>query len=327
MLVPKGPLVRAFVVGGVEVRACARYKGLMDTINWVGRPVAVPGLGELWSEACGPADGPPVLLVMGAMNPGLFWPPAFVGALVRAGCRVLRYDHRDTGRSFVMPSTALPYALGDLVGDALRVLDAWALPRVAVVGWSMGGYIAQCLAHEHPDRVSHLVLLATSPDHRPYMAATLGRAAPAVGLPGPTPAFLQALQRMAAECNGAPDDVAVRGWSAFHAGSHPFPADMVRAQVRAALASGHQPLAAMRHGLAVDLAPPRTDWLPSLTVPTLVLHGAEDPCLPLPHGQALARLIPGARLTVLDMGHLLPEALAAPAGAQVAAFMGAPQVG
>ncbi|MDP2405394.1 MAG: hypothetical protein U1D36_09765 [Hydrogenophaga sp.] len=97
--------------------------------------------------------------------------------------------------------------------------------------------------------------------------------------------------------------------------------------MRAALASGHQPLAAMRHGLAVDLAPPRTDWLSSLKVPTLVLHGAEDPCLPLPHGQALARRIPGARLSVPDMGHLLPEALAAPVGAQVAAFMGSPQVG
>ena len=67
------------------------------------------------------------------------------------------------------------------------------------------------------------------PDHRPYMTATLGRAAPGVGLPGPTPAFLQALLRMAVERNGPPGDVAVRGWSAFHAGSHPLPADMVRA--------------------------------------------------------------------------------------------------
>jgi hypothetical protein len=64
---------------------------------------------------------------------------------------------------------------------------------------------------------------------RPYMTATLGRAAPGVGLPGPTPAFLRALLRMAAERNGPPGDVAVRGWSAFHAGSHPLPADMVRA--------------------------------------------------------------------------------------------------
>ena len=300
----------------------------MDTINWVGRRVPVPGLGELWSEAAGPADGPPVLLVMGAMNPAHFWPPGFVAALVQAGCRVLRYDHRDTGRSFVMPPAAPSYALDELVADALRVLDAWGLTRVAVVGWSMGGYIAQHLAHEHPARVSRLVLLASTPDHRPYMAATLGRPVPTDGLPGPVPGFLPALLSTATGARGRhPEDVAVQGWKVFHGGSHPFPAAMVREQARAALADGHQPLAAMHHALAVDRASPRTAWLPALRVPTLVLHGAEDPCLPLPHGQALARLIPGARLSVLDMGHLLPDALAAPVGDQVAAFIVAEKVG
>lgn len=294
----------------------------MDNINWVGRRVPVPGLGDLYSEACGPLDGPPVLLVMGAMNPGHLWPPGFVQALVQAGCRVLRYDHRDTGRSFVLPMDAPPYALDDLVDDAQRVLGTWGLPRVAVVGWSMGGYIAQCLAHEHPERVCHLVLLASSPDHRPYMAATLGRKVPADGLPGPAPGFLSGLLEAASRARGSPpEEVAVQGWAVFHGGSHPFPADLLREQTRAALASGHQPLAAMQHALAVDRAPPRTGWLPSLQVPTLVLHGADDPCLPLAHGRALADLIPGARLTVLDMGHLLPEALAAPVGAQVADFI------
>jgi pimeloyl-ACP methyl ester carboxylesterase len=294
----------------------------METINWVERRVAVPGLGELWSEAAGPADGPPVLLVMGAMNPGHFWPPAFVAALVQAGCRVLRYDHRDTGRSFVLPPDATPYALDDLVADALRVLDAWGLSRVAVVGWSMGGYIAQHLAHEHPARVQRLVLLGSSPDHRPYMAATLGRPAPVDGLPGPAPGFLSALMSASVRARGRPpEDALVQGWAVFHGGSHPFPAELLRAQARAALAAGHQPLAAMQHALAVNRASPRTGWLPQLRVPTLVLHGAEDPCLPLAHGQALASLIPGARLVVLDMGHLLPEALAAPVGRQVADFI------
>ncbi|MFC3682334.1 alpha/beta hydrolase [Hydrogenophaga luteola] len=296
--------------------------GTTNTIHWDARSVPVPGLGDLFSEACGPADGPPVLLVMGAMNPAHFWAPGFVAALVQAGCRVLRYDHRDTGRSFVHPLHAPPYALDALVADALRVLDAWGLARAAVVGWSMGGYIAQHLAHEHPQRVSRLVLLGSSPDHRPYMAATLGRLVPTDGLPGPAPGFLQALLDTSVRARGLPaDEVAVQGWSVFHGGSHPFPAATVREQARAAMAAGHQPLAAMQHALAVDRAAPRTGWLPQLRVPTLVLHGAQDPCLPLAHGQALARLIPGARLTVLDMGHLLPDALAAPAGAQVADFI------
>lgn len=296
--------------------------GTTNTMQWEPRRVAVPGLGDLYSEACGPAAGPPVLLVMGAMNPAHFWPPGFVAALVQAGCRVVRYDHRDTGRSFVHPLHAPPYALEALVADALRVLDAWGLARASVVGWSMGGYIVQHLAHVHPQRVDRLVLLGSSPDHRPYMAATLGRAVPTDGLPGPAPGFLQALLETSVRARGlSPEEVAVQGWSVFHGGSHPFPADSVRQQARAAAAAGHQPLAAMQHALAVDRAAPRTGWLPQLRVPTLVLHGAEDPCLPLAHGQALARLIPGARLVVLDMGHLLPDALAAPVGAQVADFI------
>lgn len=299
----------------------------MDTIDWAPRRVPVPGLGDLWSGACGPADGPPVLLVMGAMNPAHFWPPAFVSALLRAGCRVVCYDHRDTGRSSVLPADAPSYALSDLVADALHVLDAWGLSRVAVVGWSMGGYIAQHMAHDHPARVSRLVLLGSSPDHRPYMAATLGRPVPTDGLPGPVPAFLPALMAVSAGSYiREPEDVAVEGWAVFHGGSFPFPAARVRRQARAALADGHQPLAAMHHALAVDRAQPRMGWLPQLNVPTLVLHGAQDPCLPLAHGEALAHGIPGARLVVLDMGHLLPDELAAPVGEQVARFICVPGV-
>ena len=299
----------------------------MNTIHWTPRRVSVPGLGDLFSEASGPADGPPVLLVMGAMNPAHFWAPGFVAALVQAGCRVVRYDHRDTGRSFVHPMHAPAYALDALVADAQRVLDAWGLARAAVVGWSMGGYVAQHLAHEHPQRVSRLVLLGSSPDHRPYVAATLGRPVPTDGLPGPAPGFLTALLTASIRARGRlPEEGIVQGWAVFHGGSHPFPPDLLREQARAALAAGHQPMAAMQHALAMDRALPRTGWLPQLRVPTLVLHGAEDPGLPLAHGQALASLIPGARLVVLDMGHLLPEPLAAPVGAQVAEFIRAETV-
>ena len=294
----------------------------MSNLLWTPRRVPVPGLGDLFSEACGPVDGLPVLLVMGAMNPRHMWPDGFVDALVQGGCRVLRYDHRDTGRSFTMPAGLPHYALDQLVADALRVLDTWGVTRTSVVGWSMGGYIAQHLAFEHPERVQRLVLLASSPDHRPYMAATLGRPVPTNGLPGPVPHFLPALLATATGSHGRnPEDVAVEGWSVFHGGSYPFPAATVRAKVRAALADGHQPLAAMRHALAVDKASPRSGFLPALKLPTLVLHGASDPCLPLAHGQALADLIPGARLTVLDMGHLMPDELATPVGTQVASFI------
>lgn len=299
------------------------YKRRMTNTVWDGRWVEVPGLGRLWSEACGPQNGPPVLLIMGAMNPGLVWPPALVQALVDGGCRVLRYDHRDTGRSLQTGMADVPYTLDDLTDDARRVLDAWGVERVSLVGWSMGGYIAQTLARDLPQRVDHLVLLSSSGDHRPYLDGMMGR--PLRGpLPGPSPELLAALWQLSARGAQMSDlDRAVEGWVVFHAGAWPFPADRVRQQMAQALANGHRPeLAALRHALAVDAMPDaRTPWLPGLRVPTLVLHGAHDPALPLAHGQALADVIPGARLQVLDMGHLLPDALAGPVGHDMARFI------
>ncbi|MDO8906287.1 alpha/beta fold hydrolase [Hydrogenophaga sp.] len=293
-----------------------------DSLSWENRTVIVPGEGVLWSEATGPVDGLPVLLIMGAMNPGLVWPPGFVRALVEGGCRVLRYDHRDTGRSFVSDPARPPYTLDAFTSDGLRVLDAWGLGRVAVVGWSMGGYIAQQLARGAPQRVSHLVLLGSTADHRPYMAGVMGRPAPDADLPGPAPGFVERLWALSAQAGkSSPEDSAVLGWEIFHGGSWPFPHDRVRTQMRQALANGHRPEVALRHAQAVGLSPPRTAWLPDLRVPTLVLHGAHDPCLPLPHGEALAHLIPGAKLEVLDMGHILPEALEDVAARSVLQFI------
>ena len=294
----------------------------IDSLTWENRTVSVPGEGLLWSEAAGPLDGLPVLLIMGAMNPGLVWPPGFVQGLVKGGCRVIRYDHRDTGRSFVGDPSRPPYTLDALTSDALHVLDAWGLSRVAVVGWSMGGYIAQQLARDVPQRLSHLVLLGTTADHRPYMAGVMGRPAPDSELPGPAPGFVERLWALSAQAGQhSAEESAVQGWAIFHGGSWPFPRERVRAQMRQALANGHRPAAALRHAQAVGLSPSRIAWLPGLHVPTLVLHGAHDPCLPLPHGEALARRIPGAHLQVLDMGHILPDALEATAAHAVLEFI------
>ncbi len=299
------------------------YKRRMTNGAWEGRWVEVPGQGRLWSEACGPQDGSPVLLIMGAMNPGVVWPPALVQALVDGGCHVLRYDHRDTGRSFQTGMADAPYTLDDLTDDARRVLDAWGWDRMSLVGWSMGGYIAQTLARDLPQRVSHLVLLSSSGDHRPYLDGMMGR--PLRGaLPGPAPELLAGLWQLSAQGTQlSPLDRAVQGWAVFHGGGWPFPADRVRQQMAQALAQGHRPeLAALRHALAVDAMPEaRTPWLHELQAPTWVLHGAHDPALPLAHGRALAEAIPGARLQVLDMGHLLPDALAGPVGHDIAGFI------
>lgn len=285
------------------------------------RIVPTPDGLALRTEAFGPARGVPLLLVMGAMNPGLFWPRAFCERLANAGFLVVRYDHRDTGGSSVV---AHPYSLAELTNDALAVLDAYGIDRANVVGLSMGGYIAQLLAIHHPARVANLVLLSTSPDPRPYMAATTGADASGFALPPPTPAFLAAVAAASATLPTSREAalrMILEGWRATHGGSLPFPEAETMALIREAAALVRDPFAAFHHAAAVATTPPWSALLDRIEARTLVIHGRADPCLPLAHGEYLASHIRGARLVTLDMGHMFPPVLSDEIADLVGAFV------
>jgi len=167
---------------------------------------------RLRSDAQGPAAGAPVLLVMGAMNPAAAWPGSLCGGLADAGFRVLRYDHRDTGRS---SQSQGDYTLDELVADAAAVLDGWEAGPAHVVGLSMGGCIGQRLAMDSPARVRTLTLISTTPDHRPYMAATMGRDASGYALPPAQESFLRCLRSPAAAGRRKdPGGMLFEGWRA-----------------------------------------------------------------------------------------------------------------
>lgn len=312
---------------------CSDYDLIMATLTsekWI---TTHEGL-SLWSETLGVAGDKPVLLIMGAMNPALFWPDEFCLALAGRGLRVIRYDHRDTGRSAKVDFARHPYSLDELTDDALAILDGYGVERASVVGLSMGGYIAQLLAVQHAQRVDKLVLLSTTADHRPYMAATTGdsTALQDAFLSSPSAAFIasvtEAASRIPADREEA-EQIALAVWRSIYAqeenagdSDHAFPADFILDCMRRARSCGHDQAAAFNHAAAVLASPPRLGLLDAIRAPTLVIHGRYDPCLPLDHGEYLASHIRGARLEVLAMGHMFPPDLSGEIAEVATTFLG-----
>ncbi|NLE95473.1 MAG: alpha/beta hydrolase [Dehalococcoidia bacterium] len=266
---------------------------------------------NLWTEAFGHRSDTPLLLIMGAMNQGIAWPRPFCEQLAACGHFVIRYDHRDTGLSSVVDISKHPYTLAEMADDAWRILDAYEAHDAIVVGMSMGGYIAQLLAAERPGRVTRLVLLSTSADHRPYMAATAGCPLGDALLPPPAPRYLSYLTHAASQpvlTSADEMELRVEGWRATHGGSLPFPQPEVREMLEQSAARARDALSPFHHASAVAASPDRIALVRRIVAPTLVIHGEDDPCLPFEHGQFLAEAIPRAQLLALDMGHMLHPA-------------------
>src|SRR5262245_14593448 len=210
---------------------------------------------ELEYEVLGPADGRPLLLIMGLGMQLGHWDDELCGLLVARGHRVIRFDNRDVGRSSWLDDAGLPsvaaamaaaaagdrieapYTLSDMAADAIGLLDALAVPAAHVVGASMGGMIAQTMAIEHPTRVRSLVSI---------MSTTGARA-----LPGPTPdAARTLLTRPPTDRDGA----ITHSVEVFRTiGSPGFPFDEARVRARAGRAydRGFHPAGVGRHLLAV----------------------------------------------------------------------------
>ena|SRR5215217_1258292 len=256
---------------------------------------------KLCAESIGPPGDPPLLLIGNSM---LTWPDGLCERLANGGRLVVRYDLRDTGHSTFVAPEAPAYTLRDLVADAAGLLDALGLARAHVAGYGVGGWIAQLLALDHPTKVASLTLVATRPTAPGKADPDLPEHAPVVmelfRTPQPDWANRQeVVDAMAASgrvlAGGEPYDEAAARELAGRifdraAAAHPG-ADPGRLQP-----SNHLAIAfgAMRSG---------ERWrerLGNIAVPTLVIHGEDDPFFPLGNGEALAREIPSAELLVLS---------------------------
>ncbi|GAA2689198.1 alpha/beta fold hydrolase [Nonomuraea recticatena] len=267
---------------------------------------------RLWTERFGDARDPVVLLVMGTATPGLGWPDELVDTLVTAGRQVIRYDHRDTGRSGRVDFAAHPYSVADLAGDAVAVLDGYGVAAAHVAGASLGGTIGQWLAVHRPERVTALTAIMTSPmgaDAGPAWARAMAGQEPDPGdLPPPSSRFLAHLARSAAAPRTTREEhvaANLETWRVLNGEALPFDEEAARRFVEESYDVAADPAAALNHDAAGRLmTEDRRAPLASIKAPTLVVHGSEDPLLPLPHGEALAAAIPHARLEVVPgMGH------------------------
>ncbi|GLY91984.1 alpha/beta fold hydrolase [Actinoallomurus iriomotensis] len=267
---------------------------------------------RLWTERFGDPEHPAILLIMGTATPAIGWPDALVETLVGGGRQVLRFDHRDTGRSDRVDFARHPYTLADMAGDAVAVLDGYGVGAAHVVGASLGGAIAQWLAVHRPERVRTLTTVMAGPmgaDAGPAWARALAGQAPDPGdLPPPAPRFLEHLAAKAAMPRTTREEhiaADLETWRVLNGGVLPFDEPAARRFVADSFDRASDYAAAANHDLAGRrMTDDRRVPLSSITAPTLVLHGTEDPLRPLPHGEALAAQVPGARLrTVPGMGH------------------------
>jgi 3-oxoadipate enol-lactonase len=238
-----------------------------------------------WHEG---GSGPALLLVNGWTASGLVWPDAWLREL-ETQFRVIRIDNRGTGWSRSAPA---PYTMADLADDAADVLRACEVDEAIVLGISMGGMIAQELAMRHPRRVSRLILVATAPP------------VPAQLVPDPAP-FMAALAAPPAGTDLGLHFSMV--WGAYSApeflAAHPEVFDEIADQIVRRVTPRRRVFDQLRAVRSWQ----GPDRLRRLDVPTTVVHGDQDPLMPVGNGMRLSRLIPGAEYVELEgVGHLPP---------------------
>ncbi len=264
---------------------------------------------EICYESFGDSDAPPLLLVMGLGAQMTLWSPGFVSELLDRGFRVIRFDNRDAGLTTktdgpppdVMATYAAfaagqpieaPYTLSLLAADAVGLLDALDIPAAHIVGASMGGMIVQTIAIEHPDRVLSLTSIMS----------TTGNTE--VGQPNPD--AMMALLSPVPEGRAAAIDASVNTTRLISGDLF----DEVESR-RVATESYDRcfnPAGTMFQLVATVASGDRTERLQQLEVPTLVIHGRQDPLITLSGGEATAAAVRGADLLVLgQMGHNVPS--------------------
>ena len=264
---------------------------------------------EIAYETFGDRADPTLLLVAGLGTQMLSWHEEFCAAFVERGLFVVRFDNRDIGLSthlhdapkpdlmavFGGDTSSASYRLEDMADDVVGLLDALGVDAAHVVGASMGGMIAQTVAIRHPGRVRSLSSIMSTPS--PHIGAAT-REALAVLLAAPATSRDEAVER------------AVTAYRVIGSPGYPLDEAWLSEITGQAWDRGYDPTGIARQLVAIHASGDRTEALRSLRVPTLVVHGEDDPLVQVAGGLATADAVPGAELLLLPgMGHDFPREL------------------
>ncbi len=272
---------------------------------------------EFEYESFGRHGDPVVLLIMGFSAQMTVWPSGFCEGLAARGFRVIRFDNRDIGLSTHLshlgapnvmdamarrlsgqPVANAPYLLDDMAADAAALLDTLGVRAAHIVGASMGGMIAQIFAAKYPQKTLSLVsIMSTTGDP---------------GLPQAKPEAMAALTTPPAS-DSREDRVAqgMKVWRVIGSPGYPVPEAELRAFVESLIdRAPYDPAGVARQLVAIIASPPRTEMLKDVRAPALVVHGEDDPLVPVEGGRHTARCIEGCKLVTLPgVGHDISNTL------------------
>jgi pimeloyl-ACP methyl ester carboxylesterase len=267
---------------------------------------------EIEYETFGDPSDRPLLLIIGLGIQMIHWDSELCQDLVKNGHFVIRFDNRDIGLSTKLEKAGVPdlmeilgklmqgekivppYTLNDMADDAVGLLEALGIQKAHVCGMSMGGMIAQTIAIRHPSRISSLTSIYS----------TTGNP----NVPMPAQEVFELLITPPPEERGAYVEHMLREFKAFTGPRFPMDEHWTRKIMAESYDRCFYPQGMVRQLVAILSQENRVPALNEVKVPTLVVHGTNDPLVSVEGGKDTAQAVPGAQLMLIEgMGHDLPH--------------------
>ncbi|MHA1687965.1 MAG: alpha/beta fold hydrolase [Promethearchaeota archaeon] len=266
---------------------------------------------EIEYDTFGDPSNEPLLLIMGLGTQMVAWEPEFCQKLVNKGFYVIRFDNRDVGLSTKFEEAGVPnimqliltaqrgekieapYTLDDMADDAAGLLKALGFEKAHVCGASMGAMITQVLAIRHPEKVLSITSIMGSTGNPE--------------LPHARPEAMQVLLKPAPTDRDAYIEDSIRRRRILYGSGFPFDEEKARKLAELSYDRCFNPQGIMRQMAAILAAGNRKSMLSRIKCPTLVIHGGDDPLVPVEGGKDTAESIEEAELLIIEgMGHSLP---------------------